>query len=76
MWIKRTKVKLEKQDTTKRKTSLAGQTSSARAEPPQKRISKTSRQCLPGLTEAKTTSPNQSATTHVVNQCGVKPQSD
>ena len=31
---------------------------------------------LAGTHEGKTTSPNHSSMTHIVNQCGVKPQSD
>ena len=76
MQIKRTKVKPEKQDTTRRKTSLVGQTSSARAgSPPEENIQDVP--AGPSRTHGgKNHLTNYSATTHVVNQCGVKPQSD
>ena len=75
MQIKRTKIKPEEYDTTRRKPSLARQASSARAgSPPEENA-----QDIPlrpaGTRCGKTTSPNHSATTHVVNQCGFKLQS-
>ena len=76
MQMKRTKVKPEKQDTTRRKASLAGQASSARVEPPPEKDAQDVSAELGGTHEGKTTSPNYSTMTHVVNQCGVKPQSD
>ena len=67
MHIKRTKVEPEKQDTTRRKTSLAGRTSSARTgSPPEENI-----QDVPagpaGTHGGKNNLTNDSAMTHVVN---------
>ena len=76
MQTKRTKIKPKKQDTRRRKASLAGQASSARAgSPPEEDIQDVSTGPA-GTHGGKTTSPNYSTMTRVVNQCGVKLQSD
>ena len=73
MQNKKTKIKLEEKDTTTRKASLAGKTSSTRTGPPPE-------EDIPagpaGTREGKIASPNYSTMTRVDNQCGVKPQSD
>ena len=76
MQIKRTKIKLEKQDTTMRKASLAGQASSAKAGSPLEENVQDILAGFAGTHGGKATSPNDSTTTHVVDQCSVKPQSD
>ena len=62
MHIKRTDVKLEKQDATSRKASLEGKASLTRTGPPSEGDVQ---DVLAG--PGKTTSPNHSATTHVAN---------
>jgi hypothetical protein len=74
--IKKAKTKTEKRDTTRRKASLAGQADLARTRaPPEESI-----QDIPTgparTHEGKDTSPSHLTKTHVVDQCGVKPQSD
>ena len=76
MQIRRTKIKPEKQDTIRRKASYAGQASSARGEAtPGRRHPR-----RPGRayqdTRRQNHLTNYSAMTHIINQCGVKPQSD
>ena len=76
MQIKRTKDEPGKQDTIRRRASLAVRTSSARAGPPPEEGAQDVPAGLAETHEGKTTSPNYSTTTHVVDRCSVKPQSD
>ena len=76
MQIGRAKIKPEKQDIVKRKASLAGQASPARGQATtrskQPRLPGSAYRGLWGLNHPA----NHASTTHVVNQCGVKPQDD
>ena len=76
MQIRRTKIKLEKQDIVKRNTSLAGQASPARGKATlrRKQPRRPRRACRGSRRQNHLT--NHSNTTHVVNQCGVTPHGD
>ena len=73
MQPRETKIKPEEQDIGKRRASLAGQASPARGEA-------TTRCRHPGKVYrgswGQNHPTNHSSTTHVVNQCGVKPEGD
>ena len=75
MQNKKTKIKLEEKDTTTRKASLAGQGSSTRTGSPREEDvhDAPAGACRGSRRQNHLT--NYSATTHVINQCGVKPQS-
>ena len=76
MQIKRTKIKPEKPNATRRKASLAGEARSARAWSPLEE-SVLNVPAGPAKTRGgKTTLLNYSTTTDIVNRCGVEPQSD
>ena len=76
MQFRGTKIEPEEQDIGKRRASLAGQASPARGEATTR--SKESK--LPGRacrgSRRQNHLTNHSSATHVINQCGVKPQGD
>ena len=76
MQDKRTDIKPGKQDTVRRKASLAGQTGLARAEPPPEENDQDVPAGPVGTHGGKKHLINHSPMTHVMDQCGVKPQSD
>ena len=76
MQNKRTKTKPEKQDTTRRKTSLAGRTGLARAKPPPEESIQDVPAGTVGTHRGKKHLITHSPSTHIVNQSGVKTQGD
>ena len=72
----RTKIKPEKPDTTRIKASLARQKDLASAELPTEESNRDVPAGLAGAHVGKKHLINHSPTTHVVDQCGVKRQSD
>ena len=76
MQLRGTKIEPKEQDIGKRRASLAGQASPARGEA----TTRSKQPRLPGRacrgSRGQNHPTNHSSTTHVVNQCGVKPQDD
>ena len=76
MQLRRTKIEPKEQDIGKRRASLARQVSPARG----KATTRSRQPEHPGKVCRGSRGPNHptnhSSTTHVVNQCGVKPQND
>ena len=76
MQLRGTKIEPKEQDIGKRRASLAGQVSPARG----KATTKSEQSRLPGKvcwgSRGLNHPTNHSSTTHVVDQCGVKPQGD
>ena len=74
MQIRGTKIKPKKQDIIKKKASFAGQVSPARGEAtPRSRQPRHPGKVCQG-SQGQNHPTNHSNTTHIINQCGVKPQ--